>query len=416
MKTLVTAGTVYGKLDDNKLVGNRVRGIWAAKFADWLAAYHLDWEVTLLVADTQKREIDHMLVDPDAAPPPNLKVVTHKGYHHYRDLVMHTMDTHDSAVMAAAVVNWIPEKPIDGKMPTAGYKPGDVINIPFVLAPRVIEDIRKVYEYRTVIGCKMTIGETREHLIDAAYKTLLAARCNAVVANDMKLGLHTKLLVHQDRTTQEFELPGNRTFDEMREQAVREGRPVIVRSTKDFYESLRDIIKDERYHTRNEGQLTAAKASATATFDRFVARYRTRFSKRLPDGEFVFGALAVPYNGPGAHEDLRKEALISPREKGSKFDSRSAVVVTDVHFADRRVCTYGGKATLNAPLLIRHLMKYPEAYGVLHLHEHLEGRPTVPYFPPGTARDSNRPIPGPVYNIDGHGFIACLDANGEIWK
>jgi len=37
MKVLITAGQVYGRLDDNKLVGNRVRGIWACRFTEHLA-------------------------------------------------------------------------------------------------------------------------------------------------------------------------------------------------------------------------------------------------------------------------------------------------------------------------------------------------------------------------------------------
>lgn len=53
---------------------------------------------------------------------------------------------------------------------------------------------------------------------------------------------------------------------------------------------------------------------------------------------------------------------------------------------------------------------------MLHLHEQLPGVPTVPYAPPGTVRDNEREIPGPVFNIEGHGFIACLDDNLDIWK
>jgi thioredoxin 1 len=48
-RVLITAGQVYGPLDTNKLVGNRVRGIWAAKFADHLADQ--GYEVTFLVPD-----------------------------------------------------------------------------------------------------------------------------------------------------------------------------------------------------------------------------------------------------------------------------------------------------------------------------------------------------------------------------
>lgn len=394
MKTLITAGTVYGLLDDNKLVGNRVRGIWAAKYAEYLCR-EKGWPVMLLVADIQEREIRRMVDHPEKGLPPGLEFITHRGFYNYRDKVMWAFRDQgcQAAVLAAAVVNWIPEKPFEGKMPTVGV--GDRMNVPFILAPRVIDEVKKVHPGTTLIGCKMTIGETHEGLINAAYKTLLGARCNAVVANDMKTGLRAKTLVYQDRTEQAFEFGD---------------------SDAGFYEALYKILADQHYHTSVEGSIGSVKADVAAVFNRFVARYRTRFTRRLPDGNFVFGALGVPYNGPEAHPDLRKEILFSPREKGELFDSRSAVLVVDIDHAERKISTFGGKATLNAPLLSRHLAKYPKAYGVLHLHEQLPGVPTVPYAPPGTVRDSYREAPGPVYNIEGHGFIACLDANGEIWK
>jgi len=53
MNVLITAGGVYGRLDDNKLVGNRVRGIWACRFAGYLASKgHF---VSLLVPDTMPK-------------------------------------------------------------------------------------------------------------------------------------------------------------------------------------------------------------------------------------------------------------------------------------------------------------------------------------------------------------------------
>lgn len=385
MKTLVTAGTVYGLLDDNKLVGNRVRGIWAAKFAEYLCRVKA-WPTMLLVADTQEREIRRLVDSPDGLPP-GLEFIPHRGFYNYRDKVMWALRDQgcQAAVLAAAVVNWIPEKPFEGKMPTVGV--GDRMNVPFILAPRVIDEVKKVHPTTTLIGCKMTIGETHENLIHAAYKTLLGAKCNAVVANDMKTGLRAKTLVYQDRTEQAFDV-----------------------GDAGFFEALYKVLVDQHYHTRVDGPLLAPKPDAVGTFNRFVARYRTRFSKRLPDGLFVFGALGVPYSSD------RQQALFSPREKGEMFDARSAVLVTEIDHAERRITTFGGKATLNAPLLSRHLKKYPEAYGVLHLHEQLPNVPTVPYAPPGTVRDSYREAPAPVYNIEGHGFIACLDANGEIWK
>lgn len=63
-KILITAGPVYGRLDDNKLVSNRSRGIWAADFAWRLAALDLGtrYEVILLVADVSGIQVDRKSV------------------------------------------------------------------------------------------------------------------------------------------------------------------------------------------------------------------------------------------------------------------------------------------------------------------------------------------------------------------
>ena len=48
---------------------------------------------------------------------------------------------------------------------------------------------------------------------------------------------------------------------------------------------------------------------------------------------------------------------------------------------------------------------------VLHLHEQLPDVPTYKYTPPGTWRDNDRDITSPVFNIEHHGFIACLGSD-----
>jgi hypothetical protein len=393
-RILITAGTVYGPLDDNKLVGNRVRGIWAWRFAHWLA--DKGHEVTLFVPDIQEEQMRRVppLHIGKMDEPSRLRIAVHKGFWDYQERCRVLAREHDAAVMAAAVVNWIPEKPFPGKMPTDAPT-GTIMSIPFVLAPRVIDSMRKENPNLALIGCKMTIGATEDALVLAAYKTLLAARCNAIVANDMraKAGLKSKLIVHPDRTVVRRTLASPFEADR-------------------FYEHLHQIILDEHYRTRPD------VVKAKKLFDSVVERYRGRFSRRVGDGdEHVFGAVAVRVEGG---------ALCSPREKDRTFYSDDAVLAESLTEDDCKAHAVrarplaadseNSRASLNAPLLLRHLEKYPKAAAVLHLHEQLVGMPTVPYAPPSTARDNEREIPGPVYNIEGHGFIAALDANGEVWK
>jgi len=388
-RVLITAGQVYGLLDDNKLVGNRVRGIWAVKFAEYLA--ERGHPVTLLVPDTfDPKVVQHFFDDFE-----HTDVRYHRGYQDYYIKCQSLAMSHDAAVMAAAVVNWIPAEPVKGKMPTAGFKEGDIINVPFVLAPRVINWMRVWNPDLTLIGCKMLIGSTSDELIEAAYHVVLTAKCNAVVANDMGNGLKLKRLVHQDRTVVDFD-------DDF----------------KGFFHSLKGIIDDEHFATIRLESNTADVLTdrrwvhTVEMFDNIVAKYRSRYSHRQANSDRVFGGLLVPTGAEGY--------FLSPREKGEMFSAADAAWLPCTQHFDKHwvYAARGPKATLNAPLLIRMWEKWkshPQVVAVLHLHEQLPDVPTEPYAPPGTARDNLRELPHtPAFNIAGHGFIACLDAYGKI--
>lgn len=381
MRVLVTAGCVYGRLDDNKLVGNRVRGLWAGLFATYLEGR--GHEVTLLVADTMPK--DEEIVGRG----PKVKIIRHNGYDSYRAQCLELAPTVDAAVMAAAVVNWIPAAPIKGKMPTTGYREGDIIQIPFVLAPRVIQGMKARNPKLTLIGCKMLIGAPYEDLIEAAYSgVLLPARCNVVVANDPQAGLKNKWLVYQDRTVQHF---GD--------------------SFEAFYEALEAVILDQHYETAHTlaTNLALSFPAEAELFDRIVDSNRSRFVRPVAGRDMVFGAVAVK---------TAEGWLCSPREKGQQFSAKNAVLVTKViieHPEGRRFVDVEGltKATLNAPLLIR-FGEASQAAAVLHLHEQLPDVPTLPYAPPGTVRDNERTIPIKAltkgFNIEGHGFLLPIYA------
>jgi hypothetical protein len=382
-RVLITAGTVYGPLDANKLVSNRVRGIWALGFADWLVdAKHYD--VTVLVPDTMS---DGMIQEYVALG----KVIKHNGFEDYRAKCVELAKTHDAAVMAAAVVNWIPKEPFPGKMPTKGYKAGDIVNIPFYLAPHVIDEMKTANPSLTLIGCKMLVNETDETLIEAAYGVLLKAKCNAVVANDMGRGLRRKLVVNQDRSVQVFD-------DDF----------------SSFYDCLMGHLEDEHYKT-SLMQTDAPISGDIKEIDLFkavVAKHREGFTVRQDGSDKVFGSVLVPDTMTPRGQS---RAYVSPREKDVLDDN--PVHLEKVFKEERLVKVCGhAKATLNAPLLLRVLEKYPWATAVLHQHRQLPGVPTVPYYPPGTARDNEREIPGMVFNIEGHGFIACLDKNLDMYR
>ena len=382
-KILITAGQVYGKLDDNKLLGNRTKGKWAVQLALWLkGVYGNDAEVTVLVPDI----LDELLMSELIKNP--IKFFRHKGFDEYRQKCLELAPLMDAAIMASAVVNWIPKEPFKGKMPTDKQE----MNIPFYLAPRVINEMKQKNPKLTLIGCKMLIDSEPEDLIEAAYNVLLNSKSNMVIANDMGHGLRTKHIVYQDRSVI--------TYDDYFEG---------------FYMAIADAIYDKHYRTEYEGWGTncfdqGATAEACKIFDQIVDENRKRFFKPLKKDSRVFGSVLVPINRGLAFESW----IVSPREKNELFTSKEATRVSGASDLDAGVIQTGSnthvtgkKASLNAPLLIRVAKKYqPKA--VLHLHEQLPDAPTVPYAPPGTFRDGNRDIPADTFNIEHHGFIKCI--------
>lgn len=421
-RVLITAGPVYGRLDDNKLVGNRARGIWATRFAQWLALR--GHQVTVLVADTYaatRHAYDVLpgwsMRDVSIAYPKRREItyVTHDGFTAYADQCRTLAGIHDAAVMAAAVVNWIPAHPITGKMSTTSlaelvkqgaranlFERGDVpvpgqtvVHIPFILAPRVIDAMRAENPKLTLIGCKMTIGASHDDMLDAAWKTLVGAKCHAVFANDLN-SLRQKTVLYPDGAKFSFNLNGP--------------------SSDLLYTHLEAIINDEHFHTASCGPSWLTERTeyeeAARVFNVIVDKHRQWLLAKHDGTDHVFGAVAARVPGQEGG------AICTPRVKSIRLSADDAVDVAPIAPDDlehRRVVTVGGhKATMNATLLLRHLDKYPQAAGVLHLHEQLPNVPTAPYAPPGTVRDNLREIPAPVYNIEGHGFIAAVDKNGGI--
>jgi hypothetical protein len=276
------------------------------------------------------------------------------------------------------VTGWICE------MKTDGYREGDVQLIPFKLAPRVIDRMKKLNPKLTLVGCKMTSGASREELVTAAYQTLLKAHCNVVVANDLS-DLKRKLLVYPDGRVEELE------------------RLDSVAGPPGLYGTLEPLLCDQYYSTKAEESVADARRldleAACKLFDALCDKYRERFKKRPDSGgpERVFGSLAVRID--------ENHVLVSPREKGLMFDSKDAAVFTRANKKTREVFTVRGKkATLNAPLLVR-LMNAHMAHAVVHLHEERPEWPTQDYAPPGTARDNERDVTNKAFNIKGHGCV-----------
>ncbi|RKY70353.1 MAG: hypothetical protein DRQ14_09055, partial [Candidatus Latescibacterota bacterium] len=168
MKILVTGGPVYAKIDAVKIVTNRFRGGLMARLADELIGDE-DVEVVYLCARGSAEP--QMCVGPDdlggREPTSGNRIVYHDGFHDYRAKVLEMAPEFDAVVLGAAIANLIPvgcsgsfieeaqrvergepsgfvHLPLDGKFPSHDYKPGDHVHMIWMIAPRIIDEVKEV--------------------------------------------------------------------------------------------------------------------------------------------------------------------------------------------------------------------------------------------------------------------------------
>jgi len=374
MKThiMVTAGAVGGFIDDNKLITNRARGLWATHFAERFARENAEALVSLVLP------ANSLLAKAPINRPNNLEYLLHDGYASYRELCERLAPTLTGAVMAAAVVNWLPEPLVGRKMKTEGYAEGDTVDIKFRLMPRVIDRMRALNPYLRLVGCKLTVGAQPSELRVAARETLRRARCHAVVANDLQ-SLRMKYILYGDGSFHPMT-----SFDELETTL---GRLL----TDDFFVTA----ESPRRMPNAQGDEPLYRASVE--FNALAARYRTEMVPASDDSSHVHGAIAVRVDAT--------RMLVSPRRKLRNFTSVDAVVVDGLDLSRRVLFTVGGlKASMNAPLLYR-VMGATGAGNIVHLHNNKVSVPDDEwreYTIPGTFRDTVHPLKLPLY-IKEHG-------------
>lgn len=375
-KILVTGGPVHAKLDSVKIVTNRFKGGRMAMLAKQLE--QMGHEVTYLTSK-------HTL------PPDKFRVplATHDGFIDYMDRVRMLAPSYDAVILGAAVANLIPEPPwgTDKKFPSHDYAEGDKVMVPFRVAPRVINEVKRANPRCTLIGFKLLSSVGDDELTRAAYTVVKDAKADLVVANDAK-NLDRKLLVTKERSV--IEISDNETF---------------VRA-------LSEMAQDEHY--------TTVWSSPSAPFipdalDLYFATMQGEHGKHIEsygtvEGS-VFGCVAVRVKGGGF--------LCSPRGKSTIHED--PVYVQKVHHRVRHVVIgvtshldneENPKASLNAPLLDHIFESYPSIEVIVHTHQTDTGLSVLPYAHPGTVRDSLRKLLDEDFEIEHHGtFVRIMGAS-----
>lgn len=359
-RILVTGGPVHAHLDAVKLITNRFKGGLMCQLAEALLAP--DVEVTYLCAPSVGAQRPHERE--------RLTVLSHTGFEDYRRQVLALAPTMDAVVLGAAVANLIPANPIKGKFPSHNYKVGDIIPIDFTIAPRIIDEVKRVAPKTHLFGFKLLSGVPHEELIDAAYDIVLESKATAVFANDA------------ERLERKYAVTKERGVHEMSYLSVADW---ILKILGDEYYSTAFVRRNplSRYMTRKMRGL--------------IAEYVDRFTTTKQG--LIFGTIAVRY----------KEGFVTTGRGKRELDSLVYVAGVD-HSAGIVYTANDAKASLNAPLLAR-LFENPQVKTILHFHEKVSGIPTYAYAPPGTVRDANRENIR-SFNIEGHGCMLLFDKKG----
>jgi len=358
---LITGGPVHCNLDAVKIITNRFRGGLIAELADDLLSK--DVKVSYVCASR--------LGVKQPSSKPNLLIYEHSGIADYQRIVLELAPKMDAVVLGAAVANLIPLEPFKGKFPSHNFKPGDVIPINFTIAPRIIDQVKKIAPRAHLFGFKLLSNVHHEELIRAAYEVVLASGADAVFAND------TGRLVQKYAVTKERGL-----------------HPIMQ---QELAEWIWEMVNDLHYHTLL-ADTRPVSVAAQSKIRELINQFSSKF--RPVENGIIFGTIAV-----------RQESGFLTTGRG-KRELETLVNVLRVNHNSLEVTVAGEmKASLNAPLLAK-IFENPAVDYIIHYHQQELGLPTLPYAPPGTVRDTDR-RKDTSFNIKGHGCILLFNKDGR---
>jgi len=357
-RILVTGGPVHAHLDAVKIITNRFKGGRMTELAYNLQSYGLrkkyGWDRIDITYLTAKG------IDVSTFGHWDLNTIYHDGFNDYMEKVLALAPKMDAVVLGAAVANLIPMNPLKGKFPSHDYEPGDVIPIDFTIAPRIIDEVKKVAPKTHLFGFKLLQGVPHAELVRAAYEIVLESKATAVFANDAN-DLDQIYMVTKER-----------------------GEHPMKRAQLEWV--IREMLADEYYHTGKFGVAEYDRA-----FNEMIEKCAPRFT--AVENGYVFGTVAM-------RDRSTSHGSFKTTGRGKK-EADTVVDVLQVDHDNREVIATD-KASLNAPLLHHIFATNRDINWIIHFHEQVPGLPTLPYAPPGTVRDSLRDVKS-SFNIEGHG-------------
>lgn len=343
MTTLLTLGPVPAKLDSVKYITNRFKGGLGLKLANKLSYLGND----IVVAKWRYADIDTG----------HLKTITFDDIIDYKSKVLNFNAS--GYILSAAVANLMPVKAWEGKFPSHKYSVGEEFDVKFCIAPRVIDEVKRLHPRAALVGYKLFDGP-KDDLISAARKTLEESKANLVFANTPKNAAIEKYMLTQDGIILNVSFENHIFYIDK-----------LINCK--YYKTI--IDKDVHYDQSDELDII------TNTYP------RTNLNGK------IYGTFMIKLGN--------KFVTTSRGKTGNGLAAIQKISYT------RREVVANNKATLNSPLMYRLLERHPDFNIVIHNHEFLDGAPYVDYEFPGTNLESNIPNYRPYteFNIRHHGYI-----------
>lgn len=396
-KILITGGSVHAYLDAVKIITNRFKGGLMSKLAGEFVDMAENRSKAVKVNRGDKTADVHVtyLCSKSSQQPwwanylggeetPHLTCIHHDGIDDYMEKVVALAPTMDAIILGAAVANLIPKNKIEGKFPSHDYKPGDTIPIEFTIAPRIIDEVKKVAPHSLLFGYKLLSGVDYYELVRAAYGVLLESKAVTIFANDAK--------------------------DLMQKYAVTKERGVHPIHNDQVAQWILDRLEEKYYSTimAKSHTILPVMKEGQESLNKILITQKSSFIHT--DEGFVFGSGALLLgNGFDGHGFVTTSR--------GKNELEDYAFVSDVDHDKREVwCATSKKASLNAPLFDRVFTTFKDVEYILHFHHQRSDLATVDYATPGTDKDSQRVMVGPSFNIEGHGCILSHSRTGELLK
>ena len=372
-KILITGGPVFAYLDNVKIITNKFKGGLMADLANKIVKMPEKNNIIYLCSKDSKQP----------EPSPHIAIIHHNGLYDYMKKVLELAPDMNAVVLGAAVANLIPKNKIEGKFPSHNYRVGDTIPIDFTIAPRIIDEVKKINPNTHLFGFKLLSNVDHEELIRAAYGVLLESRAVTIFAND------TENLMQKYAVTKE------RGVHPIHNNEVAQW--IIDRMNEKYYKTIISKTNEKNeYMTKAEAELKS-----------IIKENENSFIK-VEEG-YIFGSAALRFT-------QKEYWRFITTARGKNEINDFAFVYTVNHDKKEVHCMTYKKASLNSPLFHNIFRKFNNVQYILHFHHQRDDLITQIYATPGTYEDSMRKIIHPSFNIKGHGCILSFNKKGELLK